>query len=145
MKKFYIELSHPSSKTAVFRSSEDLPYIANDLNLTMPFKILQKTFRTAYVGFLTKRNYFLNNQLDRKVTQAVESGLMDFWRPEMKPKPANNTGPQVLTLEHLAVGFLICMVCLLIAFIFFVIEHVQQKILYYLMSYGYPFAQKFRV
>lgn len=102
MKKFYIELSHPSSKTAVFRSSEDLPYIANDLNLTMPFKILQKTFRTAHVGFLTKRNYFLNNQLDRKVTQVVESGLMDFWRlkHEMKPKPANNTGPQVLTLHR---------------------------------------------
>lgn len=114
----------------MFDTIENLQLITKSVNLTTTLKILQQTYMTANVGFVTVKNHFLNHQIDKKVMQALESGLMDYWRhkQDLEPIMEPPAEPQVLTVEHLAIGFKIFAICLAIAVLVFVLEHVLQWI-----------------
>lgn len=129
-KKLLEKLSHPNSKQALILMIENLPFVVAHANISTALTVLKQTFLTAHIGFTMQKDNFLNHQINRKITQAVESGLMDYWRMNYDPKPISEqpAEPQVLTMEHLALGFNIFLLCLAISFIAFIAENIKQKI-----------------
>lgn len=110
--------------------------MAMDNNITQPLKFLHQTYMTQHVGFVTVKNYFLNQQIDKMVTQTVESGLMNYWRSKQELKPTANilAGPKVLTMEQLGIGFKIFSISLLNAFLVFIFEILKRKVVDRLMK-----------
>lgn len=64
---------------------------------------------------------------DEKIDQLISSGLTAHWfknyiNPKGLKRVAGVIGPQMLTMEHLTIGFQICLVMLMLSFIVFTLE-----------------------
>lgn len=65
--------------------------------------------------------------MDKKVMQLFESGLTSYWwnsfiNPRGLKPMGDEIGPEVLTLEHLEIGFEACFVPLVVSIVVFVFE-----------------------
>ena len=98
-----------------------------DLNV----EALKQPLKTNHQSFASKKYSFLFEVLDRKISQLVEAGLMDYYIDEYmkKPEPIDETGPVVLTFEHLGVGFKIWLLALFISTFAFCLEHSVRRLL----------------
>lgn len=78
------------------------------------------------MGYATDGNFFLNQQINRKVRQTMESGLMNYWMSKYPLKNISTSAePEVLTLEQTLVGFKIWLVCVFVSTMAFLMEHVK--------------------
>jgi hypothetical protein len=68
--------------------------------------------------------------LDTKVNQVKEAGLMDYWisKSIKKPMPMEESGPEVLTLQQLEIGFVIWLMIIGFSSFVFVVEVIVDKI-----------------
>lgn len=65
--------------------------------------------------------------INKKAMQMFEAGLFVLWFRKSKnlrdfKEQIDEVGPQVLTMDHLGVGFIICLIPLAISTVVFVIE-----------------------
>lgn len=62
-----------------------------------------------------------------KIDQLVSSGLISYWvniagNKYGYKRKISEIGPEVLTMEHLGIGFLVCFIPLFIGFLVFIAE-----------------------
>lgn len=95
-----------------------------------PFSILKEKIITDTNGFSQYRNSFMFEPINRKVVQFVESGLAQYLvdRYRVKEKPVGDSGPKVLTLEHLNAGYYIFLACISLAVFTLIVEKIVQSI-----------------
>lgn len=111
-----------------------IPALAIELNQKLrsgvpSFVVLDETVRTLHSGFLYKSGLPYQNKLDSKAVQLLEGGFTARWmdnntnlaKPEIKRKD-EIIGPQVLTMDHLAIGFKVWLIPLTFSVIVFVLE-----------------------
>lgn len=128
---FYTNISQAGSRSAAMSLLQNLPFVVEYANITIKLKLLSESFFTLHYGYTMYPTYFFAQQMNRKITQTVESGLMNYWISKHQPIPIleTPTGPEVLTLEHTLVGFKIWIVCILISSTTFFVEIVSKKII----------------
>lgn len=90
------------------------------------FKHTKLTQRIAFnhKGFLFRTNHFFFESFNQKIVQLVESGFAEKFVDEASqtsPK-SEESGPVVLTLEHLGSAFKIVLLFLFISFVSFLLE-----------------------
>lgn len=88
-------------------------------NLAM--KVLDEELFLLHNGLLFLPFHFLLKSFNDMILDAVQGGLIDFWRQstgEKWRKPQSE--PVVLTWNHLYVGFYIWLICLATSFVTFV-------------------------
>lgn len=90
-------------------------------------KMLPNGFLTLAVGFVYKRFSPFIEIMNEKLLEVVASGLTNYWieirlNPKGLRRIVEEIGPQVLTMEHLEVGFFICLAPLVLSIIVFALE-----------------------
>lgn len=138
----------PGSKTAKPISNKDLAWFRFDLNITAVPELLKDRFSGNYYCLFTKINHRFIQTLAKKLQQFVEAGLLDYnsryWFDKTDPKRVEvETGPQVLTLNELEAGFVVCMVPLAISIIAFGLEWLPT--LKDLIVFSFIFKQLFEI
>lgn len=103
--------------------------VDSDQQWKLFYSQLKEKIITDYIGFVLHMQSFIFEQMNRKVVQFVESGLAQKFTEKYKRarQSGEEGGPKVLTLEHLNSGFYIWLVCVCIAVVVFMIEHVFER------------------
>lgn len=130
-------VSKPGSNQASLISEQFLPFFVDSFKLNnTKLKFLKQTFFTSQSGYRFGQKSFFMQQLNRKIVQVVESGLMNHWKSDHDVKKVAEaaSGPEVLTLIHLGIGFEIYVICVLIACFTFACEIVTFNIRNYIKN-----------
>lgn len=91
------------------------------------FVLLDEAIRTLHFLFINKKNSPYEKLLERKTAQCLEGGLVASWIDVTytiggEKRTAEEIGPQVLTMEHLEIGFIVWLVPLAFCLLVFAIE-----------------------
>jgi len=95
-------------------------------------KVLEETFLSTAEGYCLILGHPLNEAINEIISVLIETGIINHWISEtyhqLKAKHFLDleTGPQVLTLNHLFIGFVIWLIALAFAVVVFVIEIIFQ-------------------
>lgn len=94
---------------------------------TSSILLLKEKLRSLFIGLAFKPFSPFYEILNEKIFRMVSAGLIDYWmNRSMNPRGSTafdeNVGPQVLTMEHLAIGFKVCLVPLAISLTVFFFE-----------------------
>jgi hypothetical protein len=92
------------------------------------FVVLKDKIISDCMSFETTANFYLFNAFNEKITQMVESGIME-WVLRQKASKPEESEPVELSLDHLSIWFKLWAGFLLIASVAFVGEVLTQKIL----------------
>jgi len=93
------------------------------------FKILSENVLTILMSQVFKPFSPFYESINNKVDQLITSGIISHWIKEEKLEiKFDEIGPQVLTWDHLYLGFAACMICLAIGFVIFLCELCQPKV-----------------
>lgn len=125
--KLVIESSKHSFKGCILEDSIMTVGRKSEFSEFTFLSLKQKVISFNY-GFLFNPHHFLFPIFNEKIQQMINGGLfnrliVDWYENPwtlQKPEPQE---PVVLTMNHLEIGFTIWMICLLICFAVFVIEH----------------------
>lgn len=84
---------------------------------------IDKDFRPLVAGLSYKPHHILANKFSEKTSRLFEAGFNKFWFKQIREKvETEEIGPEVLTLDHIGIGFVSCIVILTIAAAVFVLE-----------------------
>jgi hypothetical protein len=94
-----------------------------------------ETFKSRFLHFMFPPFCPFFDEFNEKIHRMVSSGLVRQWEldeidPRRYKKSYEEIGPQVLTMEHIAVGFMICMVPLGLSIITFIFELLHFKFIF---------------
>jgi len=100
-----------------------LPDIIGRSNFTN-YKILDQTPISSHDGMVLILNHPINEAINVIISALLESGIMDHWIANATYLKADEEdfGPQVLTLDHLFIGFVMWLIALAFAVVIFLIE-----------------------
>jgi len=100
-----------------------VPLILARSNFTN-YKLLDQSPISAHEGMVLVLGHPINEAINNKITALLESGIMDYWITNATYLKAEkeDLGPQVLTLDHLFIGFVIWLIALAFAVVVFLIE-----------------------
>jgi len=100
-----------------------VPLILGRSNFTN-YKMLDKTPISSHEGMVLVFGNPIDDAINEKITALLESGIMDYWIANSTYINADylESGPQVLTLDHLFIGFAIWLIALAFAVVVFLIE-----------------------
>lgn len=89
--------------------------------------LLKEDYRTLMIGLIFKPFSPFFEVFNQRIGELVTSGLTDYWfknelNPQEKKRIVEDIGPQVLTMDHLEIGFIVCLVPLTLSFIIALIE-----------------------
>jgi len=89
--------------------------------------LLEKTIKEIWDGFAFPRFSPYFEEFNEKISRMGSSGLISYWieqeAPELNDKlEVEEIGPQILTVDQLAVGFYVCLVSIVIAMMAFLCE-----------------------
>lgn len=116
------------SRTGIVVASDQLYVLVNRSKKKFQHRVLQEKIITNHVGFLLPPNSFIYEGFNRKIVQLVEAGLMQRYVAEhtgdYKEPEEEDGDPVVLNLDHLGIGFEICLLFLTIAFAVFIFEFI---------------------
>lgn len=131
----FFNISKPGSKKATIMEGQQVPYMVDHLKIKTQPILLDQAFFTIQAGFAIHREFYFNQQLNRKIVQALESGLMNHWKSEINIKPVilDSSEPKVLTMDHLMIGFQVYVLCILICVIAFIWEIIALKLIKFLL------------
>ena len=123
---FFDLISEPSNyaTTSVYR--DEINFVHHDFyrSGTSSLQLLEEDYMTHHCGLMFKMfSPFL--EIYNEVKLGLESnGVMEKWRRDNEILETNpeELGPQVLTMEHLKIGFLACLIPAIISLIAFVGE-----------------------
>lgn len=88
---------------------------------------LETTFTSAFLALMFKPFSPFFESFNEEIDQLISSGLISYWiniagnKYGFKRK-ISEIGPEVLTMEHLGIGFLVCFIPLVISFVVFIAE-----------------------
>lgn len=89
--------------------------------------LLEETHGTLFYGniFRPYNPFFETFNMD--IYRMIASGLTQYWsdkylRPKGDKLKSKDVEPQVLTMEHLDICFIICLICLAISVLVFILE-----------------------
>lgn len=113
-----------SFKGGVYAGQHMLFYLTKFTEMKLSLRMLREPFMTQNVGLAFSSLNFLTEPLKDKIMQLRPSGLLTYWVDNyLKQNRANQESePEVLTMEHLTIGFQVCCMPLSLAFIAFIIE-----------------------
>lgn len=120
--------AEPTNKAAVLGFPQIFWAIDKEYRSGLPsLLMLAETFKIFHVALTFKPYCPYYEVVNLKTTQFVDAGLTDYWlketiNPKLQKKVVEKIEPQVLTLDHLDVGFLACLIPLLASMIVFVVE-----------------------
>lgn len=88
---------------------------------------LKENFITVFEGYAFVQYSPYYEEFNEKIGRMLSSGLIDYWISNFIPGwrdkiQMDEVGPQILSIEHLEIGFYICMVPLALAAIVFLVE-----------------------
>lgn len=121
---FLEALLSEGSNRGMFFDSDKLREMTNGLQESPPWSLLKEKIISDYRGFWLDRNSFMYDPMNRLVERLVESGTAQHIVNQYNhiKKFAEDSGPKVLTLEHLKAGFCVWLVCSSVAMIGFLCE-----------------------
>ena len=128
-------------KTAVITDSNHVKSLAKSANGNFEYKILQEKIITDYLSFMmVDPSNIFHKIFDRKIQQFVETGIAnkianDALRVKLK---ISVLGPNILTLDHVKIWFVIWFYGLIVAFLTFFVEFSfrnRKKILKIVLKY----------
>lgn len=100
------------------------------MNSEKSYNLLDENIYSTHYGLLMLQGLATTEFIDTKVKQLIEAGIMDYWISKSYKLTEHNkdSGPEVLTLEQLEMGFLIWLTMLGITSLCFVVEFLINKI-----------------
>jgi hypothetical protein len=113
------------SKKGILTDTKHLTMLIRLAKGKFKYKKLQERISLSHISFLFRKNHFLFDVFDKKLSQMIESGLAEKIVNEFEspfPPLKEDSEPVVLSLHHLGTGFLICLLFLLASFVVFVLE-----------------------
>lgn len=125
----------PSLKIAVL-TEQGIVYTLNNRKFRSglsSLRLLQETLRFSMAGISYEVHHFFTEQFERTLPYLQASGLVNYWiQNNRNAKSFSNQpidpGPQVLTLEHLEIGFKVCLIPLFMATVCFIYEIINFKV-----------------
>jgi hypothetical protein len=122
--QIFQQISNPNSKKVFSRSSFQSHYLNQYRPIDQRFTICKEILLTLPVVIYTKKDFFLIDELDRKLSDLMAAGLVDHWRHKVLKKHKNEREkrPKVLTMKKLAGCFHILLCGLAISFVAFIFE-----------------------
>lgn len=118
----------PENKAVVLSDESDLANIHNYYRSGVSsLKVLEEALRSSYCGMRFKRFSPFFKDLNEQIMRMFETGIIQY--NERRSKKSNDfknvnedIGPQVLTMDHLGIGFIFWLVPLAVGVILFLIE-----------------------
>lgn len=121
--------AEPANKATILTSSDTLTGV---LNLSYrsgssSLELLDEIIKTIPMSVMFPFHSPLYEVFNKKIYQLLSTGLIYHWynheinRKGLKLKP-EEIGPQILTMEHVSIGFLICFIPLALSVLTFLIE-----------------------
>lgn len=91
---------------------------------------LKDNIVTIHLGLIMKPNDYYSDTFDEGIKKHLPTGLIkdenfEILKSFYKKKPEEEAPKKILIMKDLELGFMIWMICLAIAFAFFVLEHVK--------------------
>jgi len=91
------------------------------------YKILDQTFLSTSEGITLMFHHLINEAINEKIAALLESGIMIYWiekahKEKSKAGNIESDGPQVLTMDHLFIGFAIWLIALTFTIVVFFTE-----------------------
>lgn len=122
-------IAEPTAKNTVIGSVKIL-WIINNIRLKTgqsSILLLKETFRNLFIGLTFKDFSPFYETLGEKIGEMSSAGLIGLWwtrefQNNDRKRVVDDIGPQVLTMEHLEIGFTICLVPLTLSVIVFIGE-----------------------
>ena len=123
--KILIELQNPSFEGVVMHDEATLKSLNNDRKDKLHLNIIQKRILGYNLGYCLSNDNFFTQIYLKKTAQLIDGGFFQRNNPPVKEEEPDNR--VVLTLDHLAVGFSIWCLMLLIALLVFLAEQFLSK------------------
>lgn len=100
---------------------------ANYISGFSSLKILKEPFRNAFIGIRFSAFSAFYDVVNEHIKRLFDTGFIQYYRRERTrrtfiSKADEIIGPQVLTMEHLGVGFMFCVIPLAIAAVLLAVE-----------------------
>ena len=91
---------------------------------TTSLNIMDEAYKTAYAGVPYKKLSPYVEVFNEILAKMEPNGMMEYWRrfKSFSTTKIEQIGPQVLTLDHLKIGFLACCIPMVLAVIAFIGE-----------------------
>lgn len=89
--------------------------------------ILSERFKMFYIGLIFKPFSPFYEPVNILIWQLTACGLIDYWinndfNPKRRTSILEDIGPQILTFEHLAIGFQVCLMPMFLSLVSITIE-----------------------
>lgn len=104
---------------------------------TTSLQLLDKNVFYLFGGLRFKPFNILFKNLNEKTSRLFEAGFSNYWITYVKEMRTDKIGPEVLTMDHIGIGFITCLIPLAIAFVVFLTELVSvptQKLLKFIID-----------
>lgn len=95
---------------------------------TLSIYYIQTRFSSVLAGPGFKRSHHLLKTINEKTSRFFEAGLTDFWTKEEIKNPDDPIEPEVLTMDHIGIGLVCCIVPLILASLIFLLEIIHSKV-----------------
>lgn len=123
----YQIIVEPTNRATMIGLPTALLYIENRFYRSghSSLSILDEKLRTLYIGLSFKQFSPFYEVLNEIVGYLTSGGLINLWNdlnPKHRKREFEDIGPQVLTMEHIAIGFQTCLIPFTLSTIVFVIE-----------------------
>lgn len=121
-------VAEPDNKFASCGVPQFLSHIENNLrNGFTSILMLETPIQNTQVGLIFKPLSPFYEMMNVKTMELVESGLIGLWiqkktNGKLIRRVIEEIGPQVLTMDHLEIGFLVCSVPLMLSVMVFILE-----------------------
>ena len=130
--KYYEIVSEPSNRAATFAISMINEYIQHKIyrSGTTSVQFLDEPYKTVYFGVAFNISSPFLNVFNEMIAKMEPNGLMEYWRrfQSFSRTKLEEVGPQVLTMDHLKIGFLACCIPMVLAVIAFIGEFAWSRI-----------------
>ena len=130
---FFNVISEPANKATLvtmkwsIKKIQAKDYRSGETSLAL----LEEDYMTVPMGMRFTKFSPLFEIYNKMLGLMESNGLMEYWRQTFKPSSllkVENIGPEVLTMDHLKVGFLTCLIPLILSIIAFVGEKITSKL-----------------
>lgn len=116
------------SNVALMEIDETMNFIQNSYRSGFSsVQMLKEPIRSVFTGLNFRQFSPFYEILNEKILRLFAGGILQYvWNCRINPKGikqlVEKIGPQVLTMDHIGIGFIFCSVSLSVAIIAFVVE-----------------------
>ena len=130
--KYLENVAEPSNKAAMSADSTLIEEIQHKMyrSGTTSLQVLNEPYKMVYSGLRFKRCSPFLEVFNEMVAKMEPNGLMEYWRrfQSYSTTKIEDIGPQVLTMDHLRLGFLACCIPMTLAVIAFIGEFAWSRL-----------------